>query len=129
MPSFEQLQRRITVSEASAIATLARYFHDPRIGLVTGHTKYMVTGNGEVGRATNVYTSLERAIKTGESRWGCCVGADGAIFAVRRATARRVTAAGGISTRAEIDELDANGVDAVVGMAVYTGKLALDGGG
>jgi phosphoribosylformimino-5-aminoimidazole carboxamide ribotide isomerase len=52
-----------------------------------------------------------------------------AIFAVRRATARRVTAAGGISTQAEIDELDANGVDAVVGMAVYTGKLALDGGG
>jgi len=52
-----------------------------------------------------------------------------AVYAVRRATARRVTAAGGISTRAEIDELDANGVDAVVGMAVYTGKLALDGGG
>jgi phosphoribosylformimino-5-aminoimidazole carboxamide ribotide isomerase len=51
-----------------------------------------------------------------------------AVYAVRRATARRVTAAGGISTRAEIDELDANGVDAVVGMAVYTGKLALDGG-
>jgi phosphoribosylformimino-5-aminoimidazole carboxamide ribotide isomerase len=51
-----------------------------------------------------------------------------AIFAVRRATTRRVTAAGGISTQAEIDDLDANDVDAVVGMAVYTGKLALDGG-
>ncbi len=51
-----------------------------------------------------------------------------AILAVRRATTRRVTAAGGISTQAEIDELDANDVDAVVGMAVYTGKLALDGG-
>jgi phosphoribosylformimino-5-aminoimidazole carboxamide ribotide isomerase len=49
-----------------------------------------------------------------------------AILAVRRATARRVTAAGGISTQAEIDDLDANDVDAVVGMAVYTGKLALD---
>jgi len=47
---------------------------------------------------------------------------------VRRATTRRVTAAGGISTQAEIDDLDANDVDAVVGMAVYTGKLALDGG-
>jgi phosphoribosylformimino-5-aminoimidazole carboxamide ribotide isomerase len=46
-----------------------------------------------------------------------------AILQVRRATARRVTAAGGITTRAEIDELDANGVDAVVGMALYTGKL------
>jgi phosphoribosylformimino-5-aminoimidazole carboxamide ribotide isomerase len=51
-----------------------------------------------------------------------------AILAVRRATTRRVTAAGGISTQAEIDDLDANDVDAVVGMAVYTGKLALDAG-
>mgnify|MGYP001243321564 CR=1 FL=1 len=48
-----------------------------------------------------------------------------AILAVRRATTRRVTAAGGITTRQEIDDLDANGVDAVVGMAIYTGKLSL----
>jgi len=47
-----------------------------------------------------------------------------AIRAVRQATARRVTAAGGITTQREIDELDALGVDAVVGMALYTGKLA-----
>ena len=46
-----------------------------------------------------------------------------AISAVRRATARRLTAAGGITTRQEIDELDALGVDAVVGMAIYTGTL------
>lgn len=46
-----------------------------------------------------------------------------AIFAVRDATARRVTAAGGITTQAEIDALHARGVDAVVGMALYTGKL------
>jgi phosphoribosylformimino-5-aminoimidazole carboxamide ribotide isomerase len=46
-----------------------------------------------------------------------------AIMAVRHATARRVTAAGGITTQEEIEDLDANGVDAVVGMAIYTGKL------
>jgi phosphoribosylformimino-5-aminoimidazole carboxamide ribotide isomerase len=46
-----------------------------------------------------------------------------AILAVSRATTRRVTAAGGITTQQEIDELDAAGVDAVVGMALYTGKL------
>jgi phosphoribosylformimino-5-aminoimidazole carboxamide ribotide isomerase len=46
-----------------------------------------------------------------------------AIRAVRGATTRRVTAAGGITTQQEIDELDALGVDAVVGMALYTGKL------
>ena len=49
-----------------------------------------------------------------------------AITAVRDATARRVTAAGGITTREEIDTLDKMGVDAVVGMAIYTGLLALD---
>jgi phosphoribosylformimino-5-aminoimidazole carboxamide ribotide isomerase len=48
-----------------------------------------------------------------------------AIRAVREATVRRVTAAGGITTQQEIDELDAMGVDAVVGMAIYTGTLSL----
>jgi phosphoribosylformimino-5-aminoimidazole carboxamide ribotide isomerase len=48
-----------------------------------------------------------------------------AIMAVRNSTTRRVTAAGGITTWDEIDELDAAGVDAVVGMAVYTGQLPL----
>lgn len=49
-----------------------------------------------------------------------------AIFEVRRATSRRITAAGGITTQGEIDQLDAAGVDAVVGMAVYTGRLAIE---
>ena len=49
-----------------------------------------------------------------------------AIPAVREATARRVTAAGGITTREEIDALHAMGVDAVVGMAIYTGHLSVD---
>ena len=49
-----------------------------------------------------------------------------AILAVRQATSRRVTAAGGITTWDEIDRLDAAGVDAVVGMAVYTGQLPLE---
>jgi phosphoribosylformimino-5-aminoimidazole carboxamide ribotide isomerase len=48
-----------------------------------------------------------------------------AILAVRHATSRRLTAAGGITTWAEIDQLDAAGVDAVVGMAIYTGQLPL----
>ena len=49
-----------------------------------------------------------------------------AILAVRRATKRRVTAAGGITTWDDIDALDAAGVDAVVGMAIYTGQLPLE---
>jgi phosphoribosylformimino-5-aminoimidazole carboxamide ribotide isomerase len=49
-----------------------------------------------------------------------------AILAVRHATSRRVTAAGGITTWEDIDALDAAGVDAVVGMAIYTGQLPLE---
>ena len=46
-----------------------------------------------------------------------------AIKAVRAATSRRVTAAGGISSHDEVATLDALGVDAVVGMAIYTGRM------
>jgi phosphoribosylformimino-5-aminoimidazole carboxamide ribotide isomerase len=46
-----------------------------------------------------------------------------AIQAVRAATARRVTAAGGISSHEEVATLDGIGVDAVVGMAIYTGRM------
>jgi phosphoribosylformimino-5-aminoimidazole carboxamide ribotide isomerase len=49
-----------------------------------------------------------------------------AIRAVRRATARRVTAAGGITTADEIRQLDREHVDAVVGMAIYFGHLSID---
>jgi phosphoribosylformimino-5-aminoimidazole carboxamide ribotide isomerase len=52
-----------------------------------------------------------------------------AILAVRAATMRRVTAAGGITTQQEIDDLDAHKVDAVVGMAIYTGALDIDAAG
>jgi len=46
-----------------------------------------------------------------------------AIRAVGNATSARLTAAGGITTRDEIDTLDGWGIDAVVGMAIYTGTL------
>ena len=46
-----------------------------------------------------------------------------AIAAVREATSRDVTAAGGVTTQEEIDWLDGIRVDAVAGMAIYTGRL------
>jgi phosphoribosylformimino-5-aminoimidazole carboxamide ribotide isomerase len=52
-----------------------------------------------------------------------------AIVAVRNATSRRLTAAGGITTQQEIDRLHALGIDAVVGMALYTGTLDPDAPG
>ncbi len=42
---------------------------------------------------------------------------------LRRKTKRQLIAAGGIRTQDEIDALDAIGVDAVAGMAIYTGVL------
>jgi phosphoribosylformimino-5-aminoimidazole carboxamide ribotide isomerase len=48
-----------------------------------------------------------------------------AISALRAATTRALTAAGGITTHEEIEQLDAMNVDAVVGMALYTGKLKI----
>ncbi len=46
-----------------------------------------------------------------------------AVRPLRAATSRQLIAAGGITTQAEIDELDRMKVDAVVGMAIYTGRL------
>lgn len=45
------------------------------------------------------------------------------IRPLREATAKQIIAAGGIRSQTEIDELQAIGVDAVVGMAIYQGLL------
>ena len=42
---------------------------------------------------------------------------------LRDATTRQLIVAGGITSTAEIEQLDALGVDAVVGMAIYTGQV------
>ncbi len=45
------------------------------------------------------------------------------IRELKAATKKKLIAAGGIRSQEEIDALDAMGVDAVVGMAIYTGKI------
>jgi len=45
---------------------------------------------------------------------------------LRDSTTRQLIVAGGIATTEEIERLDAMKVDAVVGMAIYTGKMKLD---
>ena len=42
---------------------------------------------------------------------------------LRRATERQLIVAGGITSTAEIEQLEALGADAVVGMAIYTGQV------
>ena len=45
------------------------------------------------------------------------------VRGLKNRTSRKLIAAGGIRSQAEIDELDAMGVDAVVGMGIYTGLI------
>jgi phosphoribosylformimino-5-aminoimidazole carboxamide ribotide isomerase len=47
------------------------------------------------------------------------------VHKLRHVTSRRLIAAGGIRSLEEIDELDRMGVDAVVGMAIYSGLLTV----
>lgn len=47
------------------------------------------------------------------------------IRRLRRVTSRQLIAAGGIRSREEIDALQTMGVDAVVGMAIYQGLIAV----
>ena len=44
---------------------------------------------------------------------------------LRGLTVKKMTVAGGIRSREEVDALDAAGVDAVVGMAIYTEQMAV----
>jgi phosphoribosylformimino-5-aminoimidazole carboxamide ribotide isomerase len=46
------------------------------------------------------------------------------VNAIRQATSRRLVVAGGIKAQQEIDALDALGMDAVVGMALYSGTIS-----
>jgi len=84
-------------------------------------------------RAADAVRALEpfcgEFLYTHVDREGLMQGTDfEAILEVRRATTRRVTAAGGITTQDEIDRLHREGIDAVVGMAIYTGRLDLGDG-
>ncbi len=45
------------------------------------------------------------------------------VHAIRRATTRHLVVAGGITEQLEVDSLHALGIDAVVGMALYSGKI------
>jgi cellulose synthase/poly-beta-1,6-N-acetylglucosamine synthase-like glycosyltransferase len=67
-----------------ALKALSRPFQDRTVGFVTGCTRY---GSGE-DRSTvdslGIYSKLELITKELESRLGSCIGADGAIFAIRK---------------------------------------------
>ena len=87
------------------------------------------------GWRTQLDITPERAIRNLEpfvggflythvDREGLMRGTDvAAIKAIRSATSLPFTAAGGISSWDEVQALEAAGIDAVVGMAIYTGRM------
>lgn len=68
--------------DSAAVRNLLAHFDDEKIGFVTGRTKY--AGHGAIKEAVGFYSRIEKMTKTLESRTGSCVGADGAIFAIRK---------------------------------------------
>jgi len=64
------------------VLKLMRNFYDPIIGAVSGWTQYYNPESGE--ETTGIYARLEKRTKLYESKLSSCVGADGAIFAIRK---------------------------------------------
>jgi len=70
--------------DKDAINHLTKRFVDTRIGFVTGFTKYSMGSESDTLKSIGLYSKLERVTKKLESKIGSCVGADGAIFAIRK---------------------------------------------
>ena len=79
-----------------AVRRLLRPFADPAVGCVCGHLVYTAPdgaaaeggGGGATAATGSLYWRLEERIKELESRTGSVMGADGSIFAIRRALHR-----------------------------------------
>lgn len=97
---------------------------DSREGRVVIHGWRTTLPIGPVDAVRELQPYVSEFLYTHVDAEGLMQGTDvDAIRRVAEATTRRVTAAGGISTLEEIERLDAMGIDAVVGMALYTGRL------
>jgi cellulose synthase/poly-beta-1,6-N-acetylglucosamine synthase-like glycosyltransferase len=81
-----------TTLKADAVDIVRSYFADPEVGCVCGH---LVLGNARESATANVgsaYWRLEQLIKKLETATGSTMGADGALFAIRRELFRVVPA-------------------------------------
>lgn len=71
--------------DPKSVAPLLAYFRDPSVGGVAGTLRYINEGEGTTASVGGLYWRLEEHIKALESRCGSIMGADGSIFATRRA--------------------------------------------
>jgi cellulose synthase/poly-beta-1,6-N-acetylglucosamine synthase-like glycosyltransferase len=70
--------------DPTAVRTIVRNFADPEVGCVCGQRLYIDHRGNRVEEGEGLYWRYERFVKEGESRLHSVMGADGAIFAIRR---------------------------------------------
>ncbi len=70
--------------DSNALKALVDPFCDSSVGFVTGWTQYGHSADKAATSSLGLYSGLELVTKELESRIGSCVGADGAIFAIRK---------------------------------------------
>jgi cellulose synthase/poly-beta-1,6-N-acetylglucosamine synthase-like glycosyltransferase len=74
-----------------ALRALVRPFADPLVGGVAGDQRYQESGNADaIASGERGYWSLERRLKSAESRAGNVISATGAIYAVRTSLFRPI---------------------------------------
>jgi cellulose synthase/poly-beta-1,6-N-acetylglucosamine synthase-like glycosyltransferase len=73
------------ILDPGSVDRLLDYFTDPEVGGVAGTLRYINEGDSLTAEVSGLYWRLEEWIKQRESRCGSIMGADGSIFATRRA--------------------------------------------
>jgi len=68
--------------EPDALSRLVRHFDDPRVGAVCGELSLRAADSGD--NVDGIYWRIERLLKASESALGVLLGANGAIYAIRR---------------------------------------------
>ena len=72
--------------DRNALLELAPWFSDPSVGCVCGHLVYSNPDESAMSSSGSLYWRIEEAIKQLESDAFSVVGADGSLFAIRRAS-------------------------------------------
>jgi cellulose synthase/poly-beta-1,6-N-acetylglucosamine synthase-like glycosyltransferase len=65
-----------------AVRALLSNFADPAVGCASGELRFYT--EGQPGRKATLYWKFERWLRAQESLLGCCIGATGAFYAIRR---------------------------------------------
>ncbi len=78
------------VFDSAALPALLKPFADPAVGVVCGHLRYREVPGSATAATGSLYWRFEEALKRLESATGSVMGADGSIFAMRRAFCRPV---------------------------------------